>query len=150
MIPAWRIDDDNDRFRRVDTRTARDIWKFKRPYGVWICKNSRQVLFNRFYIPILERYAGERSKPANPNEWVEWISQRWFYSDSTPHEVISIIVDAVLEEWGQPPLPRRVDGPISGLSSIDQRRLPNPYNEGYRPEGRRSRVNRGIRVPWTP
>jgi hypothetical protein len=52
------------------------------PYGKYICKNGREVIFNRGYSPIWEINNGVVSK-ANPDEWVEFIGQEWFYDDTT-------------------------------------------------------------------
>jgi|SRR6516162_8904084 len=45
--------------------TALDVWRFMRPYGIWACGGSRQVLFNRDYTPILERYPNQPWLAAN-------------------------------------------------------------------------------------
>ena len=50
------------------------------PYGLWTCADGREVLFNREYQPIYQRKNGVLS-PADPNEWVDYTSQRFFYSD---------------------------------------------------------------------
>jgi hypothetical protein len=53
------------------------------PYGIWTTADGRQVLFNRFYEPLLQRAAGDLlALPADPTEWVRDIQlQRWFYVD---------------------------------------------------------------------
>ncbi len=50
------------------------------PYGLWLCADGREVLFNRFYDPIWQRIDGA-VLAADANEWVRWTSQRWFYTD---------------------------------------------------------------------
>lgn len=50
------------------------------PYGCWTCAAGREVLFNRFYTPIWQRLDGS-VLAADPDEWVRWTSQQWFYSD---------------------------------------------------------------------
>ena len=51
------------------------------PYGKWTCADGREVLFNREYQPIWQRRGNEVSA-ADPNEWVEWVEQAWFYDDA--------------------------------------------------------------------
>jgi hypothetical protein len=109
----------------VDNCTARAM----RPYGIWTCADGRQILFNRDYVPILQRYPGQPCEPANPDEWVEFVEQRWFYKDGTPRELIKILVDIVLADWGlapmPPPQPRALE--CRRLSRHERRKLPNPY-----------------------
>ena len=50
------------------------------PYGLWVCADGREVIFNRFYDPIWQRIDGA-VLAADPDEWVCWTSQQWFYSD---------------------------------------------------------------------
>ena len=90
-----------------------DEWKLRCPYGIWTCADGREVLFNRAYWPILERRPGKPAKPANPNEWVEWIEQDYYFDDGNSpwhngdrdHRSLARI-NAVLTEWGFPPLPK--------------------------------------------
>jgi hypothetical protein len=51
------------------------------PYGWWLCADGRQVLYNRQYIPLLER-RGTLVEPANPREWVHHVRTGFFYHDS--------------------------------------------------------------------
>jgi hypothetical protein len=91
------------------------------PYGIWLCADRREVLFNRHYKPIWQRtrvspqliwqqkkiYDGPRPQftdveIANKDEWVDWDVQGWFYSDdsspsSFPREVPKI--EAVLSDF---------------------------------------------------
>lgn len=61
--------------------------EFKRwndlPYGIWTCEDGREVLFNRFYEPIWQRPPDGMPQPADPKEWVSFVKQEWFYSDTT-------------------------------------------------------------------
>jgi hypothetical protein len=45
-------------------------FRLRCPYGIWRCADGREVLFNRQYWPILQRYPGGKPKPADPNEWI--------------------------------------------------------------------------------
>jgi hypothetical protein len=36
------------------------------PYGIWICADGREVLFNRAYSPIWQRSPGQLAEPADP------------------------------------------------------------------------------------
>ena len=102
-----------------------DLWLFMRPYGIWTCADDREVVFNRDYQLILERYPGQPyCRAANPSERVEWIEQRWFYKDSTPLK--HILMNAALAEWGLPKMPPMPLGNARS-SSCDRRKWPNPY-----------------------
>jgi hypothetical protein len=78
------------------------------PYGKWTCADGREVLFNRSYDPIWQRYPDVAVEPADPDEWVPFVKQRWFwlehvaYSFQTRRE----LAVAALSEWGIA-LPRR-------------------------------------------
>jgi hypothetical protein len=85
-------------------------WKSRCPYGVWRCRAGREVLFNRSYWPILERYGGRfPAKPANPGEWIEAIvGEKFFWDDYThPQRNPDALADmnAILIDWGLPTLP---------------------------------------------
>ena len=88
-------------------------WKCRCPYGIWTCADGREVLFNRQYWAILERYPGKPAKPAKPGEWVEWTEQDWYFNDGNPPWRRDRIgsqtlarVNKILAEWGLPPLPK--------------------------------------------
>lgn len=50
------------------------------PYGLWLCRDGRVVLFNRRYQPIWQRDPQGRVSRADPDEWVKHIcGQNWFY-----------------------------------------------------------------------
>ena len=52
------------------------------PYGRWICADGREVLFNRFYEPILQKQLnGICLIEADAHEWVPFVQQEWFYDD---------------------------------------------------------------------
>lgn len=42
------------------------------PYGKWTCKDGRELLFDRDYVPICQRYPGKEAQPADPAERVQW------------------------------------------------------------------------------
>jgi len=107
--------------------TAIDIWRFMRPYGIWACADGRQVLFNRDYLPILERYPGQPCRAANPREWIWWIKQNWFFNDGTPHEQVAARIDFVLAWWGLPPLPPRPPGRQKWRNRCERRKQANPW-----------------------
>jgi hypothetical protein len=55
------------------------------PYGCWTCADGRQVLFNRGYLPILERAGpGHPAVTADLFEWVPFVKQEWFFNDGNP------------------------------------------------------------------
>jgi hypothetical protein len=82
-------------------RGSRDDRKHNLPYGKWTCKDGREVLFNRFYKPLLQRTDESTAEPADPNEWVADIDkQEWFYVDDTPEREKRKSAIAVLTSWG--------------------------------------------------
>jgi hypothetical protein len=95
------------------------------PYGIWDCADGRQVMFNRDYLPILQRFPGQRCRAADLGEWVVFYKQRWLYSDGTPFK--QILINAALADWGLPPMPRKPSGNRSINSHIYRRHWPNPY-----------------------
>ena len=82
-----------------------------RPYGMWTVADGRQVLFNRCYRPILERYPGASAKAVIEFEWVAWREQIWFFTEATPEPLRVTTTNAVLAAWGLPPLPKRPAAP---------------------------------------
>jgi len=78
------------------------------PYGIWVTRSGREVLFNRCYQPIWQR-VGRVVSPADPKEWVEDIvSRKWFWQDpSFPYygktkadkQGLAIALE-VLSDWG--------------------------------------------------
>jgi hypothetical protein len=76
------------------------------PYGCWTCADGREVLFNRDYIPILERSApGQPADPADVFEWVPWVEQIWFYNDGNlpwNDRATKKRCEAILAEWSAP------------------------------------------------
>ncbi len=79
------------------------------PYGKWTCADGREVLFNRFYEPIWQRYPGASPQCADPKEWVRWVNQEWFYDDGVRDKQKTARGEAVLAEWQvalPPPRPR--------------------------------------------
>jgi hypothetical protein len=94
---------------RIQTRkTSRERWVDLVPYGRWVCGDGREVLFNRCYQPIWQRRPGAPAEPANPDEWVPWITQAWFWDDyDHPGRNRKTLtkVNKLLKSWGLPPLP---------------------------------------------
>src|SRR5215831_16743228 len=70
------------------------------PYGTYYCADGREVLFDRDYAPICERYPGQPAKMASSAEWVPKVRQEWIYEDRTPAYKKPKIAKAKLEEWG--------------------------------------------------
>lgn len=65
------------------------------PYGLWTCADGREILFNRRYTPIWQRHEGV-VRPADPEEWIFWTTQGWFYNDGTPRRGLNRRLEAVL------------------------------------------------------
>src|SRR5262245_49807512 len=63
-----------------DNKTAFGRWRLWCPYGLWTCADGREVLFNRYYRPIYERYPGQIARIAH-DEWVPWKKQEHFFND---------------------------------------------------------------------
>ena len=114
-------------------------FRLRCPYGKWTCADGREVLFNRQYWPILERRPGEKAKPANPNEWVHWKEQDYFFEDgNSPWQRRKRSVAAhtlarcnrVLAEWGFPALPKPSPLKAFGGNLTDEPRI-NPYGEAW-------------------
>jgi hypothetical protein len=69
------------------------------PYGCYHCADGREVLFDRQYRPICQRYPGQAPTLAEPGEWVHWVRQEWFYDDGARSRRVKI-AEAKLMEWG--------------------------------------------------
>jgi hypothetical protein len=51
---------------------------------MWTCANGREVLFNRFYVPIAERPSSTApAVAADPFEWVRWRRQEHYFHDGS-------------------------------------------------------------------
>jgi hypothetical protein len=74
--------------------------RYALPYGQWLCADGREVLFDRKYVPIYQRYPGQLPTPADPKEWVQYQHQEWFYNDGTPEAAKRKASLKVLEAWG--------------------------------------------------
>ena len=115
-------------------------FRLRCPYGKWTCADGREVIFNREYWPILERRPGENAKPANPNEWIPWKEQDYFFDDvNSPWQRLRRKAAAdtlarcnrVLTEWGFPALPKPSLRKALGDSLTDRPRV-NPYAQAWR------------------
>jgi hypothetical protein len=85
----------------VEQATARtQLPRWRWPYGIWVCDDGREVLFDRHYRPIFERRLGQPVTAADSREWVHWKDQQWFYDDGTPRRERYRAVKAVLDAWG--------------------------------------------------
>jgi hypothetical protein len=75
--------------------------KGRLPYGVWSCGDGREVLFNRWYKPILQRKGGVVSD-ADPEERMPRDGQKWFYTDANPpwhSKKTRTLCESILAEW---------------------------------------------------
>jgi hypothetical protein len=70
------------------------------PYGKWTCGDGREVLFDRDYAPICERYPGEPARAADSGEWVRWNQQDYVYGEKASEKAAREAAEAVLLEWG--------------------------------------------------
>ncbi|TXM99216.1 hypothetical protein FV222_13340 [Methylobacterium sp. WL103] len=76
------------------------------PYGRWTCRDGREVLFNRYYVPTWQRRPGEAPTPADPDERVLFEEQDWFWTggDNAPWRRARTLArcEAALSAWGLP------------------------------------------------
>jgi hypothetical protein len=90
--------------RRVGPRSPAELLIEKRmredlPYGIWRCVGGREVLFNRFYRAIWQRF------PVEVADREEWVRQktgiRHFYDDVPPwrSRKVAAALDRVLGEF---------------------------------------------------
>jgi len=70
------------------------------PYGIGHCDDGREVLFDRSYAPICQRYPGRPATMADPAERVHWKQEEWLYNDGAPEREKRCAGMAVLEQWG--------------------------------------------------
>lgn len=70
------------------------------PYGQWTCADGREILFDRDYAPICQRYPNQEPSVADPKEWVKFSEQSWFYNDGVKDAGKRRIGKAKLAEWG--------------------------------------------------
>lgn len=69
---------------------------------MWTCADGREVLFNRRYVPLLERRPGGPVSVADPAEWVPFVRQAWFYSGEHSEAESRDRALAALRAWGVP------------------------------------------------
>ena len=68
------------------------------PYGKWTCADGREILFNRWYQPLWQKHRG-RVTPADPNEWIDYTRQDYFYDDGTPRRGLRVRLRRILDEF---------------------------------------------------
>jgi hypothetical protein len=91
---------------RQEAYQIREKWlRARLPYGIWKCADGREVLFNRNYKPMWERSLAQSwdAKRANPDEWVSFVDQQWFFNDGNPpwdNAKSRARCENVLLEWG--------------------------------------------------
>jgi hypothetical protein len=71
--------------RRSRSKYARQPRRFSYPYGKWTAANGREVLFNRYYEPIYEKYPHEDTA-TTVKAWaiIPWTKQIFFFNDGNP------------------------------------------------------------------
>ena len=80
-------------------RRSRSDWALNLPYGEWRTADGRVVLFNRHYRPLWELRPDHSIAKADPNEWIAWETQRWFYDDSVPEAGKRAAAEAALARF---------------------------------------------------
>jgi hypothetical protein len=89
------------------------------PYGIWHCADGLEVLFNRYYHPLLQRYPGKPAQDIsldysrmnaidyslkNTVPWIHWDRQEWFFNDGNPpwrSKATLRKCEEILATWGQ-------------------------------------------------
>lgn len=75
-------------------------FRWNLPYGIWRCKDERQILYDRRYRPIAER-SRHGHVTLIDDQWVYDIAEhRWFYDDATPEREKLKRAKRALEDWG--------------------------------------------------
>lgn len=68
-----------DMRRMIGLSHAEQARRWTLPYGMWTCADGREVLFNREYCPIWQRYPGKPAEKADSDEWVSWVKQQYLF-----------------------------------------------------------------------
>lgn len=70
------------------------------PYGVWTCRDGREIIYDRRYRPIAQRLPGQPPSLVR-DHWVTDISSRhWLYDDATPEAEKLRRAKQILTDWG--------------------------------------------------
>jgi hypothetical protein len=109
----------------------KNSWAIMCPYGMWTCRNGREVLFNRRYYPVLERRPGRPAMAAALSEWVDGITQQsWLWNErDNPliDDATLARVNAVLISWGVPKMPPKPVG-LRSFYSAPRNDFRNPWD----------------------
>ena len=76
------------------------------PYGIWMCRDGREVLFNRNYWALWQKTPDGTVTKADPAAWVHWIEQDYFYDSRTSPRsrkygaATKKKLDRILVAWG--------------------------------------------------
>jgi len=77
---VWDLRGEKPRLLKDDrSKPLYACWKTCMPYGMYVCADGREVLFNRLYEPILQRRPGEGVSEIDRKEYVDSIRQGWLY-----------------------------------------------------------------------
>jgi hypothetical protein len=89
-------------YRRLESK-PRKKHNLDRPYGTWLCRDGREVLFSRRYEPMWQRMPGCSATPADPLERVKPTSQTYLWGPGPTTMRQSIAAGrAALRSWGVP------------------------------------------------
>ena len=67
------------------------------PYGRWRCDNGTEVLFNRDYRPLWQKSASGTITVADPDEWITFSRQEWFFGDTNSPDANNASLETLLE-----------------------------------------------------
>jgi len=94
-------------FRRFHADLVKhNPWNFERagfyPYGVRVCDDGSQVMFDRSYRPMWSR-PGERTiaTRADPAQWIEWVGMYFFHDDRPAPEHSKVMQECLIHVMQQ-------------------------------------------------
>ena len=94
------------------------------PYGVMLCEDGREVMFDHDYAPMYQRYPGQLPTRADPKEEVNPRRSKWLYEPTTPPAQRKRLQDNALRQWG---VYEQVMAEIKAMKPIK----PNYHQSGY-------------------
>ena len=94
------------------------------PYGVMLCEDGREVMFDHDYAPMYQRYPDQLPTRADPKEEVNPRRSKWLYEPTTPPAQRKRLQDNALRQWG---VYEQVMAEIKAMKPIK----PNYHQSGY-------------------
>lgn len=91
-----------DKRRIPDNPSKQELLRQRLPYGIWECEGGYSVLFNRRYWPLRVKTPEGRILPIDPDCWIKFTKQSWFYKDGNAPAVNATTkarCESILAEW---------------------------------------------------